>query len=73
MCDSVSWRETALGGEMLTNYTQGERYEVYVQNHHVHQSQLRQQTAYSVRQTKSCLTVNERRLTPLYNHHIDIR
>lgn len=42
--DSVSWRDdTALGGEMLTNHTQGERYEVYFQNHHVHQSQLRQQ------------------------------
>lgn len=42
--DSVSWRDdTVLGGETLTNHTQGERYEVYFQNHHVHQSQLRQQ------------------------------
>lgn len=42
--DSVSWRDdTALGGEILTNHTQGDRYEVYFQNHHVHQSQLGQQ------------------------------
>ncbi|MBA4286864.1 MAG: hypothetical protein C0434_15170 [Xanthomonadaceae bacterium] len=42
--DTVSWADdTALGGELLTNHTQGERYEVFFQNHHVHQSQLRQQ------------------------------
>ena len=42
--DSVSWRyDTALGSEQLTNHTQGERYEVYFQNHRVHSSQLRQQ------------------------------
>ena len=42
--DSVSWQDdTALGSEVLSNHTQGERYEVYFQNHHVHQSQLRQQ------------------------------
>lgn len=42
--DVVSWiDDTALGGEMLTNHTQGERFEVYFQNHYVLTSQLRQQ------------------------------
>lgn len=42
--DVVSWRDdTALGGELLTNHTQGERFEVYFQNHYVLTSQLRQQ------------------------------
>lgn len=42
--DSVSWHEdTALGSGMVTNHTQGERYEVFFQNHHVNQSLLRQQ------------------------------
>lgn len=42
--DHVSWGDdTALGDELLTNHTQRERYEVYFQNHHVPESQLRQQ------------------------------
>jgi hypothetical protein len=42
--DVVSWEDdTALGGEALANYTQGEKYEVYFQNHHVAKNQLRQQ------------------------------
>ena len=42
--DSVSWQDdTALGSEILSNNTQDECYEVYFQNHHVHESQLRQQ------------------------------
>jgi hypothetical protein len=42
--DVVSWAHaTALGGEWITNHTQGERYEVYFQNHYVNPSQLRQQ------------------------------
>jgi hypothetical protein len=42
--DIVSWSPaTALGTEYITNHTQGERYEVYFQNHYVHSSQLRQQ------------------------------
>jgi hypothetical protein len=46
--DAVSWKDaTALGGEILTNHTQGERFEVYFQNHHVPPSQLRQQLLYS--------------------------
>ncbi len=45
--DAVSWKDdTALGSEVLTNHTQGERYEVYFQNHHVNQQLLRQQLLY---------------------------
>lgn len=45
--DIVSWKnDTALGGELLTNHTQGERFEVYFQNHYVHATQLRQQLLY---------------------------
>jgi hypothetical protein len=39
--DVVSWNlATALGGEHVTNHTQGERYEVYFQNHDVQLLQL---------------------------------
>lgn len=42
--DQVSWQnDTALGSENLSNRTQGERYEVYFQNHYVPESQLREQ------------------------------
>jgi hypothetical protein len=42
--DEVRWKDdTALGGEMLENVTQGIRFEVYFQNHHVHPSHLRAQ------------------------------
>lgn len=42
--DVVSWNnDTGLGGEEITNHTQGERFEVFFQNHYVHPDQLRQQ------------------------------
>lgn len=42
--DVVSWENgTALGGEKLVNHTQRECYDVYLQNHYVPFSQLRQQ------------------------------
>ena len=46
--DVVSWKnDTGLGGEQITNHTQNERFEVYFQNHYVHQNQLRQQLLYT--------------------------
>lgn len=45
--DEVSWKDdTALGGEVVTNRTQGWRSEVYFQNHYVSKHQLRQQLLY---------------------------
>jgi len=45
--DSVSWKDdTGLGDELLTNHSEGARFEVYFQNHHIHPSQLRQQLLY---------------------------
>jgi len=42
--DTVSWTgSTPLGGETITNHTQGRQFGVYFQNHHVSQNQLRQQ------------------------------
>lgn len=35
-----------MGGETIVNETQGERFEVYFQNHHVGRHQLRQQLFY---------------------------
>lgn len=46
--DVVSWKDdTALGGELLTNHTQGGHFEVYFQNHHVSRPQLKQQLLYA--------------------------
>lgn len=45
--DVVRWGgDTPLGSATLVNETQGERFEVYFQNHHVGQHQLRQQLLY---------------------------
>lgn len=45
--DVVSWNDAmALGTEVLTNHTRGERFEAYFQNHHVPPAQLRQQLLY---------------------------
>jgi hypothetical protein len=45
--DVVRWNgDTPLGGATLVNDTQGERFEVYFQNHHVSRHQLRQQLLY---------------------------
>lgn len=45
--DEIQWRnDAALGGEMLTNLTQGETYEVYFQNHCVPKVQVKQQLLY---------------------------
>lgn len=42
--DSLSWQnDTSLGSETINNHTQSERYEVYFQNHHILESQLRRQ------------------------------
>jgi hypothetical protein len=42
--DEVSWDDdTARGGEVIFNHTQGFSVEVYFQNHHVGESQVRQQ------------------------------
>ncbi len=42
--DEVSWSEhNPLGGADIINHTQGERYEVYFQNHWVSSEQLDQQ------------------------------
>lgn len=42
--DAVSWSgSTPLGGETITNHTQSRQFGVFFQNHHVTQSQLRQQ------------------------------
>ena len=46
--DVVIWTgDTPLGRELLINQTSGERFEVYFQNHHVPQAQLRQQLLYA--------------------------
>jgi hypothetical protein len=46
--DVVSWKNsTGLGGEKITNHSQGQQFEVYFQNHYVHPDQLRQQLLYS--------------------------
>jgi hypothetical protein len=45
--DVVHWaNDTALGGEILTNDSQMETYEVFFQNHHVPKHQLKQQLLY---------------------------
>ena len=42
--DNVYWEnDTGLGGEILHNLTQNEKYEVYFQNHWVPKHQLHQQ------------------------------
>lgn len=42
--DAVSWDgSTPLGSEQVANHTQGRQFDAYFQNHHVSQSQLRQQ------------------------------
>jgi len=45
--DEVQWQnDTGLGSEILNNLTRRNRYEVYFQNHHVLEPQLRQQLLY---------------------------
>lgn len=46
--DVVSWKnDTDLDGEKIINHTKNKRFEVYFQNHNVHQNQVRQQLLYS--------------------------